>query len=85
MPVGVTREINAEQIRLEIKEGDLIVLASDGVIPDFESSVWLCKLLTAAGAADPGLLAQTILERSKNRVRRDDDASVCVIRVSGND
>lgn len=83
MPVGVTREINAEQIRLDIKEGDLIVFASDGVIPDFESGVWLCKLLTAAGAAEPSLLAETILERSRKRVRRDDDASVCVIRVSG--
>lgn len=81
MPIGTARETNCEQISLRLKEGDVVIMASDGVAGDIEGSAWLPALLTGKLKDDPQGLSEDILALSKKEDKRPDDCSVMVVRV----
>lgn len=86
MPIGITREINAEEIKFELMEDDIIVMMSDGVAQNFEDSVWLADMLTFGWTKDRGeelqSMAEKILYRAKEMNERSDDMTVGLIRVT---
>lgn len=43
LPIGITREITAEDIRFTLLPGDLVVMISDGVSQSFEDGVMACR------------------------------------------
>lgn len=45
IPVGITREINAEQIKFRLERGDVVVMVSDGVAQTLEDSAWLADII----------------------------------------
>ena len=78
MPQGATREMSCERISLNLRAGDRIIMASDGVASDIEGSVWLKDLLAGRLKNDPQGLAEDILALCKQD-SHPDDRSVLVI------
>ena len=79
-PLGVLSELDAERIRVELEDGDYIIMFSDGVSSDGESP-WLLETLAEPADADPASYAQYILEAAKRCSDSGDDMSVMVTRV----
>lgn len=85
-PLGVVDKLEIDEIKINIKSGDLIVMVSDGVIDVDKSMVgdfnWLEGFLKDA-SKDPKILAGDILDKAKELsggvVR--DDMTVVVSRV----
>jgi stage II sporulation protein E len=83
LPIGITREISSEEIRFELKGGDLIVMISDGVSQSFEDGAWLLSVLSDEINADAPLadIARSLIEKAKTKNGRNDDMSVVVLRA----
>lgn len=83
MPIGITREINAEEIKFELQEGDIIVMISDGVAQSFEDGIWLANMLTYEWEEGEGLqaMSEKILAGAKSNNKRSDDMTVGLIKV----
>lgn len=83
LPIGITREITAEEVRFTLRENDLVVMISDGISQSFEDGIWLAGMLSEE--IDPKsplpFLARSILDRAKIKNERSDDMTVAVIRV----
>ncbi len=82
MPIGITREMNAEEITFELQAGDVIVMASDGVAQSFEDGIWLVNLLGNGMEDDLDVMANKILEAARRNNRRTDDMTVGLIRLT---
>ncbi len=82
LPIGITREINAEEINFLMEDGDIVVMISDGAAQGFEDSIWLAELLVSDELpSDLKKLAELILDAAVKRSGRKDDISVSVVRV----
>ena len=81
MPLGITKEINAEKIEMQLADGDRVILVSDGVAPDLEDALWLPELLVScADLSDPDL-ADIIVKHAKAEMGTSDDISALVLTV----
>ena len=81
MPVGITREINAEEVKFELEDGDVIVMVSDGVGQSAEELVAVSNILTYSWEDDLQKMADKILNNAVEGASRSDDVSVGMIRV----
>ena len=80
-PLGLMKGIDAERIRVEIKDGDYIIMLSDGVSQSSEESTWLLELLSEPPAADIREYAEKILAEAERRTHGLDDMSVAVAKI----
>ena len=90
VPLGILRDVDAQRLRLELRDGDVIVMTSDGITQGNEDCPWLVELITDAceRKTPHGELAEQIIKKSRHRAHlmgyeRYDDASVVIIRVQG--
>ena len=83
LPIGITRVINAEEVKFELQVGDIIVMMSDGVSQTLEDGVWLADLLTFgwSDTADLDGMVKKILEGAENHNKRGDDMTVGLIKI----
>ncbi len=83
LPIGITREITAEEIKFSLKPEDVIIMISDGISQSFEDGVWLADLLSSGIDYSLRLddIAGIILEAAKSNNKRSDDMTVSVIRI----
>lgn len=81
-PLGLMKTIDAEKIRVEIKNGDYIVMLSDGVSQSSEDAAWLIELLSKEPKTDMRDYAEYILEEAEKHSKCRDDMSVAVARVT---
>lgn len=81
LPVGITREITAEEIKFELESGDVIILVSDGIAQSFEDGVWLTELVCLEWDNNLDTMAKRILSEAKRNNKRSDDMTVGLIRV----
>lgn len=85
MPIGITRELNAEQIRFELKENDIIIMVSDGIAQTLEESAWLADLVCGIHeenmADDLDAMANIILTQAEKKSGRKDDMTVGLVKV----
>ena len=93
LPVGITREINAEEIKFELEPEDIIVMISDGIAQCFEDSLWLAELLTYGWEDEAPVdgmsgkkisldaMANKILAGAAENNPRSDDMTVALIRI----
>lgn len=84
MPVGITRELRAEEVKFKLKPGDIIVMASDGIAQSFEEGIWLVELLCDWDQKRAlNELAQSILDKASLINCDRDDMTVGVVKVTG--
>ena len=83
LPIGITREINAEMISFELIPGDVVVMISDGIAQSFEDGMWLVDMLSFDVNPESPLekTAEEILNRAKEKNTRSDDMTVVLTRV----
>lgn len=83
MPLGLTREINAEEVGMILRAGDIILQTSDGVSGCLEDALWLPELL--ASLADKGVqeIAGAIHARTIAEKGCSDDITVMVTKIEG--
>ncbi|MBR6768050.1 MAG: SpoIIE family protein phosphatase [Clostridia bacterium] len=82
VPIGITREIDTEEIETPIYAGDLIIMLSDGIIPTEEDILRLSETLTDSASLSPKELADKILSLAAEEDKpAPDDCSVLVARI----
>jgi len=82
MPLGITREINAENIKMTLQSGDLVVMMSDGVAHCLEDALWVPEVIISCAKSSPEETAREIYSRAVKEKDRADDVSVAVIRIN---
>jgi stage II sporulation protein E len=83
-PAGIIYNMTAEQTRLILKEGDVIVMLSDGLCDaqtDPSECPWLMDLIGFGADSLPSEMAEKIMEAASSQHLRTDDMTVAVIRV----
>lgn len=81
MPVGITKEINAEEVKFDLQDNDVIVMVSDGVGQSKEDTVMVSNLLTFSWEDDLYKMVDKILFNACQNSGRNDDVSVGIVRV----
>lgn len=81
LPAGIAAgEAKPDVSHFRGRQGDWVVLLSDGVIGG-EEDQWLRQSLSDYGGSSPGELAQQILNESRARSAASDDSTVIVVRL----
>lgn len=83
-PAGIIRKLSAEETKITVKDGDLFVLLSDGIIDSADVGAWLVELLDSKRSAGAEEMADAILSEALTRFSRSDDMSVAVIKARKN-
>ena len=90
LPVGILSEVNLDRHNVKIKDGDFIIMVSDGIVDagknnDFGEN-WLIYFLKKLTTANPKEIANQILDRALELQLGDveDDMTVLVTKVSSN-
>ena len=83
VPIGIMPALDAEQIKFDLCEGDVIIMLSDGVAQSLEDGVWLANLLTYEWEDNLDLMAEKIVDNAALNNRRSDDMTAALIRISG--
>ncbi len=81
VPLGILRELDAEQIKFDLADGDVIIMLSDGVAQSLEDGIWLANLLTYEWEDDLDRMAEKILDNAVFANNRSDDMTVSIVRV----
>ena len=87
LPVGILADVSAELTEFELCDGDVIIMASDGIADDYELETgkdpsWFADFLCREWTDDLHIMAEKILLAAKKSGRRSDDMTVELIRVS---
>ncbi len=85
-PVGIVRSFDGEVIRFSAMAGDIVIMLSDGVVPDGEECPWLYDLLCGsdplfAGTISPAEAARRISDTAARITGSRDDISVAVVKI----
>ncbi len=80
-PAGILPQMSAEQTRLELRPGDLVVMISDGILQGEDAEHHLCQQITFAPNKSPAALAAAILAEASARQQAADDMTVFVLSV----
>ncbi|MBQ8321199.1 MAG: SpoIIE family protein phosphatase [Clostridia bacterium] len=81
-PIGLMKSIDTERIRVEIKDGDYVIMLSDGIVEVVEDTPWLIELLANTNPQSLSSFASQILNCAKERSNSGDDMSVAVIKIT---
>ena len=86
LPVGVELEVEPDQKRRQLQDGDIIVMVTDGIIDAFpgeEKEFYIENILVNMGSCNPSDIANRILMQALERGERmaSDDMSVLVAGI----
>lgn len=85
MPAGIISKLSAEETKISVKKGDLIVMLSDGIIASTDISAednpWFVELLDNNRDKCATDLCALILNDALSRFGASDDMSVAVVEV----
>ena len=79
VPIGIIKELDFRKIDLELTEGDLVVMVSDGVTDGREECPWLFDLLRSHSTAEPERLAELVVKYARAEGATD-DVTVIVLK-----
>ncbi|MCK8827505.1 stage II sporulation protein E [Natroniella acetigena] len=87
LPVGILNQVEVEPTSLQLQDGDLIIMLTDGVLDARRNLTikeeWVLKVLKNNLIDDPHSLAQYILDKAKvENEEIKDDMTVLVIKVN---
>lgn len=75
VPIGILRALDAEMIRFDVRQGDTVVMVSDGAARSFGEEPWLLDLLTSDEEilyGDEKRAAMTVVSEAAVRGSKDD-------------
>ena len=78
IPIGITDRIRAERIRLRLRPGDIVVMASDGVLDGAEGVRCAVETLCKRSSNDPLDIAAALISEAKTKSACRDDMTVTV-------
>lgn len=81
-PAGIIAKLVAEETVISIKEGDVIIMLSDGIVSSAEDSPWLIELICANRTSSSFDLCDIILSEALTRFGATDDMSVVAVKVN---
>lgn len=89
LPLGILNSVEVEKTQWILRNGDLIVMATDGILDAFpevegrEREEWIVQLLKEQDFSDPQDIAQAIVANAQAELgyRKRDDMTVVVIKV----
>ncbi len=81
MPLGITREINAENIKMNLQSDDIVVMMSDGVAHCLEDALWVPEVIISCGKTSCENTARALYSRAVKENGEDDDISIAVIKI----
>ncbi len=80
-PLGLMRELDSEAVKVDVSDGDYVIMLSDGVSQNMEDSPWLYTMLSSVKDADVKELALRILDGARENTDSSDDMTVSVTRI----
>ena len=80
-PIGLMSSVDAERMRVEIKDGDYVIMLSDGVSSTPEDAPWLIELLAEEPKRSLKEYAECILAEAVKNSRTGDDMTVVVVKI----
>lgn len=84
LPLGITG-VSAPQVQsVVLKEQDIVVLASDGVVDSFDKVEDFVSFVNNSTIMNIQMLADDILEEAESRTKHPDDMTVIVLKISAN-
>jgi len=83
LPLGILDTPDIQRLRFEAKDGDIIIMVSDGVTGSREDCPWLVTMLNTEEFPSPKALAEKIAEEARAR-GSEDDVTVSVIEIKEN-
>ena len=85
MPLGIDKNAKPYTKSIYVEGGDIIILASDGVVDSFSSIEMFMHYVNNERIQNVQLLAENILEEAKGRnIKNPDDMTVIAIKVVNN-
>ena len=85
-PIGILPQVSAEATDFELRDGDTVILCSDGIVSDpdaadGEDSVRFLHLITQGWLDDPEKMADKILSDAVAFSARSDDMTVALLKI----
>ena len=84
LPLGVTSLPALNVQSMVLKEQDIVVLASDGIVDSFDKVEDFVCYVNNSNISNIQLLADDILEEAQSRTKHEDDMTVIVLKISAN-
>ena len=82
-PIGLMNHVDAERMRVEVREGDYIILLSDGVSSSPEDAPWLLELLSEPPHRNLKEYAEYLLAEAVKNSSTGDDMTIMVAKIDG--
>ncbi|MBQ8310684.1 MAG: SpoIIE family protein phosphatase [Clostridia bacterium] len=80
VPIGIICALDAQQTRFELREGDTVVMISDGIMQSDAECEWLTSYLKEVAEADPEEIVYRICHHAAENDTHD-DCSVIALRI----
>lgn len=77
MPIGIMKELDAEELSFELQNGDVCIMLSDGIVETKDDNEEIMKLLREH-KGDTDALSAKILSLAKNHT---DDRTICIAQL----
>ncbi len=84
LPLGVTSLPALNVQSTVLKEQDIVVLASDGIVDSFDKVEDFVCYVNNSNISNIQLLADDIMEEAQSRTKHEDDMTVIVLKISAN-
>ena len=81
-PLGLLKSLDAERIRVEVEDGDVIVMLSDGVSQNVEDTPWLIELISSPVGDDLDTFSRKIIDAAGKNQSPADDMTVVVAKIT---
>lgn len=82
IPLGVMKRLDAERVRVDVADGDTVIMISDGICEPSEEAPWLVDLLNDKELNDTDALAGRIIAAARLNNAKKDDMSVLVMKIA---
>jgi stage II sporulation protein E len=80
-PLGLVETLSAKRLRFSLKQGDVIVMVSDGAHDSDGVPSWLSDYVNAPISDSVSVMTAKLLERARECAEKPDDVSVVVTRI----
>lgn len=84
LPLGVAGGIAPNVQTVVLKDRDLVVIASDGIVDSFDNVQDFACFVNNSTTTNTQMLADDILEEAQSRTRHPDDMTVIVLKINAN-